>query len=106
MANTSDVFLGVFSIASTYRLRFAITKDGVAWGGIDSVAVVFEDPADGTQTTRSATAEDVDAGIWFYDVTTTDLPTAGSWRVGVRVTDGTTYDRYPYKIVMLVTDQP
>ncbi len=106
MPTAADVNMGVFGINSVDRLRFAITKDGDPWTGIDSVSVVFEDPG-GNQHTRSATLETPDAGVWYYDTQTTgDIDEAGRWSLNVRVTNGAVVKRYPYKIVLLATDYP
>lgn len=103
---TYDINLGEFHIASTARLRVTIKKNGVAWAGIDSVQFIFEQPRDGTQFTRNAVLENDASGIWYYDLTTSDILTEGYWRLTVTVTDGGTVLTYPYTIDFHVSDQP
>lgn len=103
---TYDISLGEFNIASTERLRCTIKKNGSAWTGIDNVEFIFEKPDQATQFTRNAVLETPDAGVWYYDLTTTDIVTAGYWRLTVKVTDGAIILRYPYSIDFHVTDLP
>jgi uncharacterized protein YfaS (alpha-2-macroglobulin family) len=103
---TYDINLGEFHVASTERLRATIKKNGVPWVGLDSVEFIFEKPDQATQFTRNAVLENDASGIWYYDLTTTDIVTTGYWRLTVKVTDGGTVLRYPYSIDFHVNDQP
>jgi hypothetical protein len=102
----SDTHLGEFGLGSVDRLRFPLTKDGVAWTAIDSVELVFEKPDRATQFSRAMTLETPDAGVWYYDTTTTDLDTVGFWTLNLRVTDGAVVKRFPGEISLEVRDQP
>lgn len=106
-ATTKEIDLGDFNVESVDRFNFTITKDGVAWTGIDSVSLVFERAEDSTtQFTRAATLETPDAGVWYYDTVVTDFTTAGDYTVSVRVTDGSIVKRFPYAIGFHMSDNP
>lgn len=100
---TEDIQLGKFSIASTDRLRFTLSKDGAAWTGVDSVSLTFRRP-DGTEIIRAATLES--GAVWYYDTLTTDLLVPGSWLLGVTVTDGALVKTFPHAISLAVFDRP
>ena len=91
---------------SVDRLRATITKDGVAWAGIDSVLLTFEAPDRETVFTRSMLVENDSQGIWYYDTLTTDLTEVGYWTIGMKVTDGTIVKKYPYPISLYVGEEP
>lgn len=104
---TTDIDLGVFNVNSVDRIRLAITKDGVAWTGIDTVKLVFEDPDGNEGDPVDATLEAPDAGVWYYDTTTSGpLDATGRWRLGVKITDATIVKWYPFEISFQVNDQP
>lgn len=103
---TYDIDLGQFGIGSTKRLRATIKKNGTAWVGLDSVQFIFEKPDRSTQFTRNAVLEEPDAGVWYYDLTTTDVLVSGYWTLNVIVVDGGTTLRYPYSIDFYVSDNP
>lgn len=102
---TGEIDLGVLSVRSVERLRFPLTKDGEPWVGVDSATIVLKDP-DGVQTTHAMSNETPDAGVWYYDLTITDVTTAGRWEANVRVTDGAVVKRYPYEIAFQANDEP
>lgn len=106
MATTKEIDLGQINVASVRRMKVTIKKDGVAWTGIDSVDLVFEDPDRETQFTRTMLLETPDAGVWYYDLTTTDILDTGRWTINVRVTDGAIVTRYAYEIGFDAMDNP
>lgn len=105
-----SIDLGKLNVASVDRLRVTITKDEVAWTGIDSVTFTFEKPDRSTQFSRSASLEAPDTGVWYYDTLTTDFPNVaaslGHWTMAVTVVDGTVTKTFPYDIGFIVGSQP
>jgi hypothetical protein len=99
-----EVDLGTFAAESTDRIRLTITKDDVAWTGIDSVVFRFTPPS-GTEFDRDGVNETPDEGVWYYDTTTTDLTEAGDWSLSVQATDGSVVKWYPHNILFTVTDR-
>lgn len=91
-------------IGSVDRIRFTITKDGVAWSGIDSVTLTFEKPGRITQFARSMILDSVN--VWYYDTTVTDIDTVGYWTLGVKVIDGPITKYYPDEIGFYAAEQP
>jgi hypothetical protein len=86
------------------RIELTLTKDGVAWDNIDSVALTFQKPDRATEFTRAMT---LDSGnVWYYDTAVTDLDEAGYWTARVTITDGAIVKTYPYEIALIVVDQP
>lgn len=103
---TKDIDLGVFNLGNVRRLRATILKDGVAWTGITSVALIFEKPDRLTQFTVAMTNEMPDAGVWYYDTTTATWDVIGYWTLTVQVTAGSVVDKYPYDIGLRVGNEP
>lgn len=102
----TNIDLGVFNLYAVRRLKFTIKKDGVAWAGIDSVALIFEKPDRTTQFTRAMTVFSDALGQWTYDTTVADLETVGNWTVTLQVTDAQIVDRYAYEIGFVVVGNP
>lgn len=107
MPDTAELDLGQLNLGSVYRLRVTLTKDGVAWTGIDSVTFTFEAPDRTTQFSVSATNES--GAVWYYDTTTSTFDSStddvGYWKLKVTVVDGTITTIYPYEIGFTVVDQ-
>ena len=104
MATVVD--MGEVCINNVDRFRFSITKDGVAWTGIDSVTLTFENPDRETTFSVTASMESPDAGVWYYDTLTTDIDDVGYWTIKVRVVDSTITKDYPYEIGFTALSQP
>ncbi len=103
----SDINLGRFNVGNVDRLRVTITKDGAAWNlAIGSVSIRFETPAGVRGDWIPMLPESTIGGIFFYDTTTSLIDTAGDWKVGIKVIDGTVTKIYPEEILMEVEDQP
>lgn len=100
----ADINLGEFSVGATKRLRFTLTKDGVAWEGIASVTLSFEKPDRETTFNRAMVLES--ANIWYYDLLTTDLDTAGYWTLGVTVVAAAITEIYPDEIGLHANSRP
>lgn len=91
MAGTID--LGRTSIGDTDRIQFPWTLDGVAWAGIDSVAVTYVRPNRST-ITRNMTL--LTGAIWYHDMSEWDAQ--GTWLIRATATDGSIVKTYPYEI--------
>lgn len=103
----ADVRLDPINCLSVERIELTLHKDGTPWTGIDSCDFVFEH-ADGTHSVWAATLKTPDAGTWYYVTTATDIPAAdkGLRNIGVRPVDGSITKRNPYKVTIMVTDNP
>src|SRR5262245_53939655 len=108
MSCTTEVSIdwGRTVVGSVDRLQLHITKDGVAWSGIDSVVLTFEAPDRVTQFSHNMVLGDDATGLWYYDTTVNDLTVPGYWTIGVKVTDGVVVKKYPYPISMYVSEEP
>lgn len=92
------------ALNGTYRFRFTLKKDCIAWANIDSAIVFFEKPDRTTVLEKNLTAEDVATGIWYYDTVDGDLDTAGYWTLTVQATDGSIVIKYPDEVSFRVTE--
>lgn len=101
-----EVKLGEFTVGSTHRIQFDISRDDVIWQGIDSIALTFEKPDRTTQFSRQMVLDTDALGRWYYDTTTTEIDVVGWWTLGVVVTDGAVLIEYPYEISFHVNDHP
>jgi hypothetical protein len=103
MSTTAEIDLGLFCVGNTDRIQFTLNKDSVGWAPIDSVVVTFERP-DATLFARDMV--NLSGEVWYYDTTTSDLDQRGVWRAAVVVTQGNVVKKYPYEIILTVTDRP
>lgn len=99
-----DIDLGRVAVGSTYRIQLTFLKDGDAWVGIDSVEFRLVDPEGNASAALTGVLVTPDAGVWYYDVTTTDIDEAGDWLVRVTVTDGAVVSGYPGTITLTAKD--
>lgn len=111
MAETREIDLGKVHVGSVERLRFTLKKKNsagtfVAWSGIDSVTITFENPDRTTQTDHVCILEDDTSGIWYYDTTTTDVTSVGYWTVGINIVDGGIDYKYPYEVSFEAVSHP
>lgn len=72
--------MSTLTTGSTHRLQLTATKDGATWDLTNAtVSLVLTDP-DGTDTTYTATILSAAGGTAYYDLATSILNQAGTWK--------------------------
>ena len=107
MPRNASIVLPDVSVCSVDRFYVLLTLDWVPWIGC-TVQFVFQPPLGGAKITVNAsldTANPANNG-YYYDTLVTDITVTGRWTMGVHVTNGSIFKRYPYEIGFQVNAQP
>lgn len=107
----ADQFLGYVNVESVERVLVSLTDAGASPGGsVSSVTLTFRKP-DGTRFSRAATNDTGDD--YYCDLEETDFLAADVGtdprpvvRVGVRAVIDGKVRKYPYKLEIVLTDNP